>query len=92
MCENINNAIKHSTVVPKIEITTLNSIKITKESNAGREMEENKDYEVYLSNSDLWSSYCVSGSNDLMMNKILVEAHSLCGGGRYQLPQYNKIK
>lgn len=55
-------------------------------------MEENKDYEVYLSNSDLWSSYCVSGSNDLMMNKILVEAHSLCGGGRYQLPQYNKIK
>lgn len=49
----MNNAIKHSTLVPKIEITTLNSIKITKESNAGREMEENKDYEVYLSNSDL---------------------------------------
>lgn len=77
-------------LLSKIEIRTWISIKATKEPNARRKMEGNKDFENYLSNNYLWSSYCVLGSDDLKM-KIPLEAHSLCGGGRYQLLQYIMI-
>lgn len=55
-----------------------------KELNARRKLEGNKDFKN-LSNNCLWGSYCVLSSDDLKINKISLEAHSLCGGDRHKL-------
>lgn len=61
-----------------------------KETNAKRNTEGNKDFKN-LSNTCIWSSYCVLSCDDLKINKIPLEAHSLSGGEGYKLLWYNMV-
>lgn len=56
----------------------------------GEKQKDIRTPKIYLSNYCLWSSYYVLSLDDLKMNKIPLEAHSLRGEDGYKLLWYNR--